>query len=646
MKGIILFDNLNDIAFFDVDEALSNHIKKLALKDGLLEGSLYGEGEQEVDKNVVMQLFSPLIASYKVMNAQFGNKYKYIESEDGVMLVFDEILNYIAISICHKEETLEEIQKELSFFLIIVEMLYGPSLHMLKNNYSLCCNDISRSDLVALILEKWRMLKMEQQMYLVEAIERIIINQDITAMCVNLLQEILEKIRNSHKDGTHSHAFALVDTKLLALYSSRNSGQLPKETLLLLILIVQVLKQVSLSKEEEAKKDDEFFIPISANKEENKIKAFFKRKGSETEEQCSNLKAGSHSVLLYLKSRSGVLVPHIFYVIEVTPRITISILNELADYGTISSSASHLIHRLNNIQNHPLSRTPLGSFEALETEFRSLMDLIWKIKSSEEKEKHLKKLVSKWEQLKQHDLEVYFRTPKDKTSDSRLESGLSSCCDLLKVFFEECIAVPCLKYEKDAQREEHQEILKTLQKLSIRRIKDVANFLEIKYIVDYPGLIHFMYINRNTDCMVAPHVVLTKGHLNGVTSLKKKIWKMVSVGRKYIDGAKNFCCLWTDDDLKYFYHIWFEDSTGVAIKPTCYPSLKKIPKRGIICGNFYRKLVKECFPAASYDHITCYEFYSVHLESTSTDVIIEHSKKLCAQLWDLGGAYRTSLDLL
>lgn len=37
MKGIILFDNLNDIAFFDVDEALSNHIKKLALKDGLLE---------------------------------------------------------------------------------------------------------------------------------------------------------------------------------------------------------------------------------------------------------------------------------------------------------------------------------------------------------------------------------------------------------------------------------------------------------------------------------------------------------------------------------------------------------------------------------------------------------------------------------
>lgn len=44
-----------------------------------------------MDKNIVMQLFSPLIASYKVMQAQFGNQYKYIESEDGILLVFDEV---------------------------------------------------------------------------------------------------------------------------------------------------------------------------------------------------------------------------------------------------------------------------------------------------------------------------------------------------------------------------------------------------------------------------------------------------------------------------------------------------------------------------------------------------------------------------
>ncbi|KFM82129.1 Hermansky-Pudlak syndrome 1 protein-like protein, partial [Stegodyphus mimosarum] len=104
-------------------------------------------------------------------------------------------------------------------------------------------------------------------MFLIEAIERLIINQEITAMCINLLQEILEKIRHTQKDGAYSHAFALVDTKLLALYSSRNSCQLSKETLLLLILIVQVLKNGSSSEEQTVDTarnlDDEFFIPIS-----------------------------------------------------------------------------------------------------------------------------------------------------------------------------------------------------------------------------------------------------------------------------------------------------------------------------------------------------------------------------------------------
>ncbi|KFM82130.1 hypothetical protein X975_20563, partial [Stegodyphus mimosarum] len=104
MKGIIMFDNLNDLTFFDVDEELSQHVQHLASKDGLLEFSSFKNSDGVVDKNVIMQLFSPLIASYKVMQAQFGNKYKYIESEDGVLLVFDEISNYIVISICDNEE--------------------------------------------------------------------------------------------------------------------------------------------------------------------------------------------------------------------------------------------------------------------------------------------------------------------------------------------------------------------------------------------------------------------------------------------------------------------------------------------------------------------------------------------------------------
>ncbi|GFT16539.1 hermansky-Pudlak syndrome 1 [Nephila pilipes] len=626
MKGIMIFDNLNDLIFSDVDADLSKHIQKLAMKDGLLEGSFFGTIEQEMDKNVVMQLFSPLIASYKVMQAQFGNKYHYIESEDGILLVFDEILNYIAVSICRKDETLDVVQKELSLCLIIVEMLYGPSLHMMKNDISVCCEKFSRSDLVALIIDKWRILNMEQQMYLVEAVERIIINPDITAMCINLLQEILEKIRHTHSDRTYSHAFILVDSKLLALYSSRNSGQLPKETLLILTVIIQVLKySPSPSKVEEEKRkamEDEFFIPISPNdlkrnqlKEDKKSKSSLKNMVESNEERTEKLKPGSHSLLIYLKSRSGSFVPHILYIIEITPKISLAILNELTAYGTISSSIASLVKQLNNLQYHPLARSPIGSFEAFEIEFRNLIDAIWKSKISIEKEKHMKKLVSKWEQLKQYELEAFFQMPKEKTTNPRLESGLSSCSDLLKTIFEECIAIPCLKMEESTQNTECQEVFKIMQKICVKRLTDVADFLE-------------------------------KGHLNGVPSLKQKIWKMVSVGRRYIDGVKNYCCVWKDEDLYFYYNIWFEDSTGRAIKPTVYPNLKNSSKKGIICGNFYKKLIQECFPGASYDHIMCYEFFCAHLESTPMETIVDHSRKLCTQLWDFNGAYRTSLDLL
>lgn len=63
---------------------------------------------------------------------------------------------------------------------------------------------------------------------------------------------------------------------------------------------------------------------------------------------------------------------------------------------------------------------------------------------------------------------------------SRLESGLSSCSDVLRSLFAECVAVPCLKFEEMTQSSEYQEVLKTMQKISVKRLTDVADFLEVK----------------------------------------------------------------------------------------------------------------------------------------------------------------------
>lgn len=665
MKGILMFDNLNDLAFFNADSELTQHIKNLAMKDGLLEDLSFRSNTDVVDRNIVMQLFSPLIASYKVMQVQFGNRYKSIESEYGVLLVFDEILNHIVIGVTNTEEN-NEAHQEIAFFLVLVKMLYGLSLNMMKNEISSCTNN-SRSELLSQMLDKWRSLKSEQQMFLVEAVERLLINQDITAMCVNLLQEVLEKIRSIKRNGSYCHSFALVDTKLIALYSSRNAGQLPKETLLLLILVVQVLRSSFVSLEqivqqEQQKADEQFFVPVpSSSKLENsrgEKKNERSNKSSSTKENDigeKKFKTGAQSLLVYLKSKSGPFVPYMLYLVEVTNRINVVLLCEMTVQGTISSAILSLTEVLYNIQCHPASRTQVCSFDHLETSLRTVIDVIWKSKIYDDKEKLMKKIVTKWEQVKQCEIEKFLQDSKEKSIDPRLDSAVSSFCEVLRSVFEEMIALPLLKYEKDSWNAENQELMKSIQKVSHKRMKDIADYLEVKalqnitmtsYMAEYPGLIHFIYVDRSTNCVIAPAVVLKKGHLNGATSLKNKIWKMVNFGRSYIDGAKNYCCLWKDEDLCYLYTIWFEDSTGRIIKPSAYPNLKKFPFRGILCGNFFSTLVQKCFPNASYEHIFCYELFCVHLDSTSTDQIVNHFHRLCSQLWDFSGAYRASLDLL
>lgn len=62
----------------------------------------------------------------------------------------------------------------------------------------------------------------------------------------------------------------------------------------------------------------------------------------------------------------------------------------------------------------------------------------------------------------------------------RLESVISSLCDVLKTTFEEVVAIQCLQYEEDTMRIKHQESFINVQKIGCRRLLDVGDFLEVK----------------------------------------------------------------------------------------------------------------------------------------------------------------------
>lgn len=53
------------------------------------------QDEDDINPNIIIQIFSPIVASQRIMSCQFGNSYTKIQCQDGTNMVFDEVLQYL-----------------------------------------------------------------------------------------------------------------------------------------------------------------------------------------------------------------------------------------------------------------------------------------------------------------------------------------------------------------------------------------------------------------------------------------------------------------------------------------------------------------------------------------------------------------------
>ncbi|KAB7507108.1 hypothetical protein Anas_05987, partial [Armadillidium nasatum] len=82
--GLLIFDYLNDIVYVKCNKKFVHHVQKLATC---------------LDKDVVIQMFSPLVASYRIMKGQFKNPYESLSCEDGTKFVFQEYSSHLFLCI-------------------------------------------------------------------------------------------------------------------------------------------------------------------------------------------------------------------------------------------------------------------------------------------------------------------------------------------------------------------------------------------------------------------------------------------------------------------------------------------------------------------------------------------------------------------
>ncbi|XP_034178922.1 Hermansky-Pudlak syndrome 1 protein isoform X3 [Osmia lignaria lignaria] len=667
MKGILIFDHLNDVLFTKCNKKFANHIQKLAKIQGLIsENKDASDGNSKLNPNIIMQLFSPIVTSQHVMASQFGNSYTSMKCHDGINMVFDEFMGYSFIYISMEE--VELMKRTLGVCVAIVRHVCGPDVAILKVNRQKVC-------LVSSLLDAWVHLRNCEQSMLTEAIEQLTINTDLGVAILKVLHDASDKLK-AQSEFSNVHILILVEQKFLCLYSSKNARDLYAADILLMMLMCWVVNQKRKGNTQMERNDNDdctdILLPDNSSTKDEQV-PFGAKLANPTSEDITDLFRGSrdssineglyslmdddlysHLILLGSEHDSTANAVHIF---ELADGINLVMIIEMTNLAT-SSGLYDSFHYLNVINGLQLQRDLdelRPAFENFDLAMKKALDGIKKNRAniSNDVDMCQRRLQSKWEFVRKKYMDLL--KSRDPESILQIESNTSGFTDNLKELYRlTCFDKSFLKQGVD--------VLTTVGKLVRQKLNDFSDFLKVKalknftlgsrtsltinkYLEEFPGLVHFIYIDRTTHRLTAPTLDFTNPETLALTT--KKIWNMVKQSRMHLEEG-HLSVMWKDTTFNYAYFLWFEDSSGSPLKCKVYLNhiMKNFPVPGIFCGDYYRKLAEICFPKLSANKIRIYELYCVHLGLATSSCILEHSRRLAATIWEVTGVPNDPADIL
>ncbi|KAJ5077577.1 hermansky-pudlak syndrome protein [Anaeramoeba ignava] len=227
---------------------------------------------------------------------------------------------------------------------------------------------------------------------------------------------------------------------------------------------------------------------------------------------------------------------------------------------------------------------------------------------------------------------LYFRTP-DYTSYNVYSAEISESVRLVLINEYEEIN----KEDLEEETAKMKEIAKKIQ----YELRYYFNcFLPPKitmtsYIRKYPGIVHFIFVDRKKNNVVAPEILpLHTGALlenptvsqMSVEYIKSHVWNLFSQAQSYL--MQGFATmLLRIDDFYYSYRIWFEDEEGFVL-----PLRDKLPTEELKgnTSNFYSELIYRIFRKKT--HIYCYELYSLYVGVLAPNVVSSLNDMLSREL--------------
>ncbi|CAG0879283.1 unnamed protein product [Cyprideis torosa] len=561
MQGLLIFSRLNDLIFSHLDESLEGRILKSAKDCGL--------AEDKLTRDALVQLFSPLVATQRIMWSQMRNPYVYMKCANGLAIALAECQGSTFISLGVGGEC--ELRHRAEVAVTMSQFLVGPATEELgKNQIRPILQDLWAS---------WSTLTEINQSYVFEATEQAHMSNNISSAIFKALKKSLSSLEESTPFNPR-HGFMLAKGRLLALYSMRGATDLAPADLLLLTLFLESFKRRGPS--------------------EGRFRA-----------HVLNLLTG----------------PNFVFTTELFEDVFLVVICESGK----QTIATALVSFLGFMEALALGRALLGpqSAHQLEVYFGIIQGEARKQgPPSGALVQFEQTLSAKW---------GYFSAPggpleqirEGKYPPGKHDSLIQSLTTTLQAGY----YLICLN---QAESEDGLSCLIELTFGLRPMLSDFAAFLRIKGVVptssllpDLPALVHFAFIDRRKHRLLAPPP--PPDDLIFVSKLKE----MVVHSREQLQAGAT-CLIWRDPNFTFCYVIWFTETDGrKPLKPVSEIRRKKLPRPGLINGDFYSQLVCSLFPSFPKGKVTPYELYTIHLGPVDTKTVLEHGKKIVSML-DVG----------
>nr|AAI08058.1 Zgc:123240 [Danio rerio] len=661
MKCLLVANESAEVLFYWTDSEFEQRLQEQ-----------YGVSQEEGEglpafEDSINTLFAPIIISCSTMVDRLGDNYTSFSTENNHIYVlhqFDECL-YIAVN-GDGEETEEDLKRKIYVMKKLTEILFG----MVTLSGPLLRKELRPQDTeqrnrlwkkLRSLLETYSRLRENDQSFLVEAVERLI-HPTLCEQCIEFLERRLVQQINSSMDRAGEevlHAFILVHTKQLAFYSSRNASNLNPSDLLALIILVQDLYPSKIDLDdtpeelENSTVPDVFYAPepspperesVTPRKDSPPVFQFVDPDIQMAEDSLQTLEVStpdpSSPSRVFLEAKECPMMPHSMYCLSLWPGITLVLLTKIPN-SHMAVSVYYFLEAFVKLEKR------LGEGHEGASAMRGQS-------SVQEQRSKLEKFIKAWSSMEIQTLQLQnawtdFKNKAFSRSGTGFTRDLLPSCRNMKTqlcgVYRQFFAAECMGSSQRLAPHLQERALNMVQEKlmdwkDFLLVKSKRNITMVSYLEEFPGLIHFIYMDRSSGQMIAPSLNVTdrtvselgKGPL--ADFIKKKVWSLVATARRYLHKGYATVTL-RDGDYFYCYFLWFENETGYKLEVTDIPSCPDdTAPIGMLTFDYYRKLLRYYSKKHQNEVVKCYELLTVHLGVIPNEYILQHCSQLARKLWE------------